>query len=108
MKHLTLGMIGLTAIAATGAFCAAQAQVGGAPTDPPAQFQAMVIDPTGTTRMPNGTFPNSGDGIRIENASHNQIGSTDLADRNIAFFGLLPDRAGTQMNAEKANADERR
>jgi streptogramin lyase len=41
------------------------------------------VDPTGTTRMPNGTFPNSGDGIRIQNASNNQIGSTDPADRNI-------------------------
>src|SRR5205814_6221591 len=39
--------------------------------------------PTGTTRMPNGTFPTSGDGIRILNASNNHIGSTDPADRNI-------------------------
>src|SRR5204862_2275312 len=29
-------------------------------------------------------FPNSGDGIRIESASNNQIGSTDPADRNVA------------------------
>jgi len=42
------------------------------------------VDPTGTTRMPNGTFPNSGDGIRVVNASNNQIGSTALADRNIS------------------------
>jgi hypothetical protein len=42
------------------------------------------VDPTGTTRAPNGTFPTSGDGIRVENASNNQIGSTDVADRNIA------------------------
>src|SRR5262249_34670497 len=35
------------------------------------------VNPTGTTRMPNGSFPNSGDGIRIENASNNQIGSTN-------------------------------
>ncbi|HTK75955.1 MAG TPA: Calx-beta domain-containing protein [Gemmataceae bacterium] len=42
------------------------------------------VDPTGTTRMPNGTFPVSGDGIRIENASNNQIGGTSPADRNIA------------------------
>ncbi len=42
------------------------------------------VDPTGTMRMPNGTFPSSGDGIRIENASNNQIGTTALADRNIA------------------------
>ena len=41
------------------------------------------IDPTGTMRMPNGTFPNSGDGIRIMNVSNNQIGSTAPADRNI-------------------------
>src|SRR5207244_12198460 len=41
------------------------------------------VDPTGTLRMPNGTFPNSGDGIRILNASNNQIGSTNPADRNI-------------------------
>src|SRR5438309_1981191 len=39
------------------------------------------VDPTGTTRMPNGAFPNSGDGIRILNASNNQIGSTGPADR---------------------------
>src|SRR5262245_54855653 len=42
------------------------------------------VDPTGTTRMPNGTFPTSGDGIRIENASNNEIGSPNVADRNIA------------------------
>src|SRR5262249_8760296 len=42
------------------------------------------VDATGTMRMPNGTFPTSGDGIRIENASNNQIGSTNVADRNIA------------------------
>jgi streptogramin lyase len=41
------------------------------------------VDPTGATRMPNGAFPSSGDGIRILNASNNQIGSTDPADRNI-------------------------
>ncbi|HEV3448748.1 MAG TPA: hypothetical protein VG099_29190, partial [Gemmataceae bacterium] len=40
-------------------------------------------DPTGATRMPNGTFPSSGDGIRILNASNNEIGSTNPADRNI-------------------------
>ena len=34
------------------------------------------VDPTGSTRMPNGTFPNSGDGIRVENASNNFIGTT--------------------------------
>jgi hypothetical protein len=42
------------------------------------------VDPTGTTRAPNGTFPNSGDGIRIVSASNNLVGSTDPADRNIA------------------------
>src|SRR5262245_34045540 len=42
------------------------------------------VDPTGTMRMPNGSFPTSGDGIRIENASNNEIGSPDVADRNIA------------------------
>jgi len=42
------------------------------------------VDPSGTTRAPNGTFPNSGDGIRIVNASNNQIGSANAADRNIA------------------------
>ena len=36
------------------------------------------VDPTGTTRMPNGTFPISGDGIRVENASNNLIGATAL------------------------------
>jgi hypothetical protein len=41
------------------------------------------VDPTGTTRMPNGTFPNSGDGIVIQNASNNIIGTTSPADRNI-------------------------
>jgi len=43
----------------------------------------LGVDPTGTARMPNGTFPNSGDGIRIVNASNNLVGSTDPADRNI-------------------------
>jgi hypothetical protein len=47
------------------------------------------LDPTGTTRMPNGTFPNSGDGIRILNASNNQIGSTNPADRNITSGNAL-------------------
>lgn len=47
------------------------------------------VDPTGTTRLPNGTFPTSGDGIRILNASNNQIGSADPADRNIASGNAL-------------------
>lgn len=42
------------------------------------------VDPTGTTRSPNGTFPNTGDGIRVENASNNRVGGTLPADRNIA------------------------
>lgn len=41
------------------------------------------INPAGTTRMPNGTFPTIGDGILIDNASNNLIGSTALADRNV-------------------------
>ncbi len=41
------------------------------------------VNPAGTLRMPNGTFPNSGDGIRVENASNNSIGTTALADRNV-------------------------
>ena len=32
-------------------------------------------NPAGTTRMPNGTFPTSGDGILIQNASNNLIGT---------------------------------
>jgi hypothetical protein len=42
------------------------------------------VDPTGTSRMPNGTFPNSGDGILILSSSNNLIGSTAVADRNVA------------------------
>jgi hypothetical protein len=47
------------------------------------------VNPAGTTRMPNGTFPNSGDGIRIQNSSNNQIGSTNPADRNITSGNSL-------------------
>lgn len=47
------------------------------------------VNPAGTTRAPNGTFPNSGDGIRIVNASNNQIGSTNVADRNITSGNAL-------------------
>jgi len=47
------------------------------------------VDPTGTSRMPNGTFPGSGDGIRITSASNNQIGSTNAADRNIVSGNAL-------------------
>jgi hypothetical protein len=47
------------------------------------------VNPTGTTRMPNGTFPNSGDGIRIVNGSNNQIGSTTPGARNIVSGNAL-------------------
>src|SRR6185437_7840685 len=47
------------------------------------------VDATGTTQMPNGTFPSSGDGIRIENASNNQIGSANPADRNVSSGNAL-------------------
>jgi hypothetical protein len=47
------------------------------------------VNAAGTTRMPNGTFPSSGDGIRIVNASNNQIGSPNPADRNIASGNAL-------------------
>lgn len=47
------------------------------------------VDPTGTTRAPNGTFPGSGDGIQILNASNNQIGSPALADRNVISGNAL-------------------
>jgi hypothetical protein len=41
------------------------------------------VDPTGTSRMPNGTFPNSGDGIRVEGGSNNNIGTVLLDGRNV-------------------------
>ncbi|HMC12126.1 MAG TPA: hypothetical protein VKH44_12585, partial [Pirellulaceae bacterium] len=41
------------------------------------------VGATGEVRLPNGTFPTSGDGVRIVNASSNLVGSTDPADRNI-------------------------
>jgi hypothetical protein len=47
------------------------------------------VDPTGTTRLPNGSFPNSGDGIVIQNASNNQIGGVTPADRNITSGNAL-------------------
>jgi hypothetical protein len=40
-------------------------------------------NPGGGTRMPNGTFPSAGDGILIQNASNNLIGSAAPADRNV-------------------------
>jgi streptogramin lyase len=47
------------------------------------------VDPAGTTRMPNGSYPNSGAGILIISASNNQIGSTNPADRNVASGNAL-------------------
>jgi streptogramin lyase len=47
------------------------------------------VNAAGTMRMPNGAFPNSGDGIRIVNASNNQIGSVNPADRNITSGNAL-------------------
>ena len=47
------------------------------------------VDTTGIARVPNGTFPNTGDGIRIENASNNIIGNTTPADRNISSGNSL-------------------
>ncbi|PZR75005.1 MAG: hypothetical protein DLM73_06415 [Chthoniobacterales bacterium] len=46
-------------------------------------------NPAGTARMPNGTFPTSGDGIRIQNASSNFIGGTSPADRNVISGNAL-------------------
>jgi hypothetical protein len=46
-------------------------------------------DPTGTTRMPNGTFPTAGDGILIQDASNNLIGTTAQADRNVVSGNAL-------------------
>lgn len=46
-------------------------------------------NPTGTTRSPNGTFPNSGYGIMIQSSSNNLIGSTSLADRNVTSGNAL-------------------
>ena len=46
-------------------------------------------DPTGTTRMPNGTFPTAGDGIAIQDASNNLIGTPAAADRNVVSGNAL-------------------
>ena len=46
-------------------------------------------NPTGTTRMPNGTFPNSGDGVVIQNASNNVVGTSSPADRNVVSGNAL-------------------
>ncbi len=47
------------------------------------------INPTGTTRMPNGTFPTAGDGIAIQDASNNLIGTPAAADRNVVSGNAL-------------------
>lgn len=47
------------------------------------------VDVTGSSRQPNGTFPNTGVGIFIQNASNNQIGSTSAADRNVVSGNSL-------------------
>lgn len=47
------------------------------------------VDPAGTARQPNGTFPTSGDGVRIVGASNNQIGSANVADRNVISGNAL-------------------
>jgi len=46
-------------------------------------------NPAGTARQPNGTFPNSGDGILIQSVSNNIIGSSALADRNVISGNAL-------------------
>jgi hypothetical protein len=46
-------------------------------------------NPAGGTRMPNGTFPSSGDGILIQNASNNTIGTAAPADRNVISGNAL-------------------
>jgi hypothetical protein len=47
------------------------------------------VDPSGTTRMPNGSFPGTGTGIYIQNASGNAIGGTSPADRNVISGNAL-------------------
>jgi hypothetical protein len=47
------------------------------------------VDPAGMTRMPNGSFPGSGNGIYIQNASANAIGGTSPADRNVISGNAL-------------------
>jgi WD40 repeat protein len=47
------------------------------------------VDPTGTRQQPNGSYPNSGDGIRVVNASENNIGSPAPVDRNIVSGNAL-------------------
>src|SRR5205814_1434934 len=63
------------------------------------------VDATGTTRQPNGSFPNTGDGILIMNASSNQIGSTSPADRNIVSGNALGGIhiSGTLVNVAEFN-----
>src|SRR4051812_15487393 len=64
MNQVKLGVIGLAAVVASGALSSAQAQFGGGPTDPPAVFQAMVIDKTGTTLGPAGLWA-SPQGVQV-------------------------------------------
>src|SRR4051812_40257926 len=64
MKQVKLGVIGLAAVVAGGMFCSAQAQFGGGPTDPPAVYQAMVIDNAGTTLGPAGLWA-SPEGVQV-------------------------------------------
>jgi hypothetical protein len=47
------------------------------------------VDHTGTIQQPNGTFPTSGDGIRVVSASNNLIGTPAAADRNIVSGNAL-------------------
>lgn len=47
------------------------------------------VDTTGTARSPNGTFPTTGDGIRVQNVSNNVIGGFAVADRNILSGNAL-------------------
>jgi hypothetical protein len=59
------------------------------------------VDPTGATEMPNGS-----DGIRVVDASNNQIGSTNPADRNIVSGNTLDGIhvEGTQTAAATVSA----
>jgi Cu-Zn family superoxide dismutase len=64
MKQVKLGVMGLAAVVASGAFCSAQAQFGGGPTDPPAVYQAMLINNQGTTLGPAGLWA-SPEGVQV-------------------------------------------
>ncbi|HEX4631795.1 MAG TPA: CSLREA domain-containing protein, partial [Chthoniobacterales bacterium] len=47
------------------------------------------VDPTGTTRMPNGSFPGSGAGVFVQNAGGNTIGGPAPVDRNVLSGNAL-------------------